>query len=189
MITTPEKHPDVIAYRASLRDLSNDGATLAKKKGVLNDATQKFMAQKAAPRPQRDLEADKILSASGHSVDWITPERLEELAREVEVWERVVQRRRDTVNNLRTRYSAAICQQPDVQERYIKIQRDTAEACAKLAAANQSEVDFFDELHAIDVVPCFRPMRVTAVGLASDPNSIAAFHRREVKQYCPEALA
>ena len=189
MIKIDETHPHVVAYRAGVKDLSNARATLAKRKNALNDATQKYMAQKGTPRSKLDLEADKVLSASGYSVDWISPEKLQELTSEVEVMERVVQRQQNTVSELRTRYSAAICQQPDVQQRSIAIQKRIASACAELAAANQGEVDFFDELHAVDVSPCFRPMRVSAVGLASDPNSIATFHRKEIKTYCPQAVA
>jgi hypothetical protein len=188
MIPIPHKHPDVIARHAAVKDLSNDGATLAEKKRVLNDATQQFMGQKAAQRSKVDLEADKVLSATGHRADWITPEKLEELTREVEIWERVVQRRRDTVNN-RAKYSAAICEQKDVQERYIAIQKRIATACAELAEANAAEVEFFDQLTAVGVSPCFRPMRVAAVGLPTDPNSVASFHRKEVETYCPEAQA
>jgi hypothetical protein len=189
MIKINETHPDVVAYRASLKDLANARAILAKKKEALNDATQKYMAQKAAPRSRLDFEADQVLSGMGHSVDWISPEKLESISREVEVMERVVQRQQDTAHNLRSRYSAAVCQQKDQQDRYIAIERRIASACAELAAANEAEVRFFDELHAIGVSPHFRPMRVGVIGLPSDPNSVATFHRKEVKQYCPEALA
>jgi hypothetical protein len=189
MIKINETHQDLVAYRASLRDSSDAGATLAKKKDVLNEATQKHMAQKAAPRSRVDLAADHVLSGLDHTADWISAEKLEELSREVEVWERIVQRQQDTVGKLRTRYSTAVCQQKDQQDRYVAVERRIASACAELAEANAAEVRFFDELHGADVTPCFRPMRVSAVGLPSDPNSRASFHRREVKQYCPAALA
>ena len=57
-----------------------------------------------------------------------------------------------------------------------------------LAEANAAEVKFFDELHAAGVTPRFRPMRVSVIGLPSDPNSVATFHRKEVETYCPEAV-
>src|SRR5688572_25303912 len=99
MIKINETHPDVIAYRAGLKDFNDAGATLAKKKEALNNATQRYMAQKAAPRSKRDLEVDQVLSGMGHSVDRISADKLEELSHEVEVWERVVQRQRDTVSS------------------------------------------------------------------------------------------
>jgi hypothetical protein len=137
------------------------------------------MAQKTAPRSKIDREADEILAGMGHTTDWISPEKLEELSRDVEGWETIVQRQRDTVNNLRTRYSAAICQQKEPQDRYVEIQRRMANYVKGLAQANQDEVYFFDEHHAVGAIPYYRPMRVNAVGLASDPNSVAAFHHRE----------
>ncbi|MCE3242020.1 MAG: hypothetical protein K0Q83_2527, partial [Deltaproteobacteria bacterium] len=100
-----------------------------------------------------------------------------------------IERQLNTVSNLRTEYSVFVCESKAQQDRYIAIERRIARACAELAEANAAEVKFFDELHAAGVTPRFRPMRVSAVGLASDPNSIATFHHREVKQYCPEALA
>jgi hypothetical protein len=147
------------------------------------------MGQKAAPRSKIDLEADHVLSGMGHTTDWISPEKLEALTHEVDIWERIVKRHRDTVNNLRARYSAAICQQKDVQERYLAIQRRGVRACAELAAYNAEEAEFFNDINAVDADPYFRPMRVGVIGLLSDPNSVATFHRREVKQYCPAALA
>jgi hypothetical protein len=188
MITINEKHPNVIAHRAGLKDLNHVAAILAKKKEAQNNATQRYMAQKSTPRSKHDLEVDQVLSGMGHSVDWISAEKLEELSHEVEIWETVVQRQRDTVNNLRTRYSAAICQAKEQQDRYVEIQRRIANHVKGLAQANQDEVDFFDEHHAVGAIPYYRPMRVSAVGLASDPNSLATFHHREVKQFCSEEL-
>jgi predicted nucleic acid-binding Zn-ribbon protein len=189
MITIDEKHPDVIAYRAGLKDFNDAAATLAKKKEALNNATQRYMAQKTVPRSKIDREADEILSGMGHSADWISAAKLEELSREIEVWETIIQRQRDTLSSLRARYSAAVCQQKDVQERYIAIQRDGVRACADVAAYNKAESQFFDELNAVGAVPCYWPMRVSVIGLPADPNSLASFHRREVERYCPEALA
>jgi hypothetical protein len=147
------------------------------------------MAQNSKPRSKLDREVDQVLSAAGHSVDWISAENLEAIGREVEVWERVVQRQQDTVNNLRSRYSAVVCSSKVQRDKYIAIQRRIASACQELAQANEEEVTFFDELHSAGVTPYFRPMRVSAIGLSTDPNSVASFHRKEVETYCPEAAA
>jgi len=72
---------------------------------------------------------------------------------------------------------------------YVAIEKRIVAAVGELAAANEAEVLFFRELEDAGCRAIqFRPMRIGAVGLASDDQSVASFHRKEVATYCPEAL-
>jgi predicted RNase H-like nuclease (RuvC/YqgF family) len=192
MITINEKHPCAVARQEGETKLNELRMQLRPLLSERDSKLQRFLAQKSAERSNErsklDSEADQLLTGSA-STDQVSAQDIEDLNHKIAVLERAIEKQLNTVSKLRTEYSVFVCESKAQRDRYIEIQRRIASRVEALAQANQEEVDFFDELHAAGVTPRFRPMRVSAVGLASDPNSIATFHYREVKQYCPEALA
>ena len=192
MITIDEKHPCVVARQEGETKLNELRMQLRPVLSERDSKLQRYLAQRSAERSNErcklDNEADQLLSGSA-SADQVSAQDIEDLNHKIAVLERAIERQLGTVSNLRTEYSVFVCESKAQRDRYIEIQRRIASRVEALAQANQEEVDFFDELNAAGVTPHFRPMRVSAVGLASDPNSIATFHHREVKRYCPEALA
>ena len=192
MITIDEKHPCVIACHEAETKLNELRMQLRPLLSERDSKLQRFLAQKSAEhsneRSKLDSEADQLLFGST-STDQISAQDIENLDHKIAVLERAIERQLNIVSNLRTEYSVFVCESKAQQDRYIAIERRIARACAELAEANAAEVKFFDELHAAGVTPRFRPMRVSVIGLPSDPNSVATFHHREVETYCPEALA
>ena len=192
MITIDEKHPCVVAKSEGETKLNELRMQLRKEQHERDRKLPIHLAQNSAERSNErsklDGEADQLLSG-GASTAQVSAQDIEDLNHRIAVLERAIEKQLDTVSKLRTEYSVFLCESKAQQERYIAIEKRIARACAELAEANAAEVAFFDELHAAGITPRFRPMRVSAVGLASDPQSVATFHYREVKQYCPEALA
>src|ERR1044072_4591141 len=88
---------------------------------------------------------------------------------------------------VRSRFSVYLCEINHA--RYVQIERRIAKAVQELAQANEEEARFFEELRDAGASSIsFRSMRISQVGIASDHQSVAAFHRREVEAHCPEAL-
>jgi chromosome segregation ATPase len=192
MITIDEKHPYVVARREGETKLNELRMQLRKEQGERDSKLETYLAQKSAERSNErsklNSEADQLLSGSA-STDQVSAQDIEDLNHRIAVLERAIEKQLDTVSNLRTKYSAFICESKAQRDRYVEIEKRIARAVCELAEANAAEVAFFDELTAAGVSPYFRPMRVGVIGLPSDPNSLATFHRKEVKQFCPEALA
>jgi hypothetical protein len=190
MITIDEKHSCVVASREGETKLNELRLQLRKEQGELAGKLQKYLAQKSShdERSSLDNEVDQLLAGSA-SADQVSAQDIEDLNHRIAVLERAIERQLDTVRNLRTRYSVFVCESKAQRDKYIEIEKRISRACAELAEANAAEVRFFDELNAAGVTPRFRPMRVSVVGLLTNPNSIASFHRKEVETYCPEAQA
>ena len=192
MITTDEMHPCFIACHKAETKLNELRMLLRKDQGERDWKLQIHLAQKSAEpsteRAKLDSEANQLLSGRA-GTDQVSAQDIEDLNHRIAVLERAIEKQLNTGSKLRTEYSVFVCESKAQQDRYIAIERRIARAVRELAEANQEKVAFFDEHHAAGVTPRYRPMRVGAVGLASDPNSVASFHHREVKQYCPEALA
>ena len=191
MITIDKKHPCVIALHEAENKLDELRVQLRKEQTARDSKLQKYLSQKSAERSSErsklDSEADQLLSGASADPAQISAQEIEDLAHRIAVLERAIERQMNTVSNLRTEYSVFVCESKAQQDRYVMIERRIARACAELAEANAAEVAFFDEHHAVGVTPRYRPMRVGVVGLPSDPNSVAAFHRKEVETYCPQA--
>jgi hypothetical protein len=191
MIKIDETHPCFIARHEGETKLTELRMLLRKEQVELDSKLPRFLAQKAADRSNEraklDTEVDQLLSGSA-STDQVSAQEIEDLNHRIVVLERAIEKQLDTVSNLRMKWSVIVCESKAQRDRYVEIERRIARAVRELAEANAAEVAFFDELTAAGVTPRFRPMRVGVIGLPSDPNSIAMFHHREVKQYCPEAL-
>ena len=191
MIKTDEKHPCFIARHEGETKLNELRMQLRPVLSERDSKLQRFLTQKSAERSNEraklDSEADQLLSGSA-SADQVSAQDIEDLNHKIAVLERAIEKQLDTVNNLRMKWSVIVCESKAQRDRYVEIERRIARAVRELAEANAAEVAFFDELTAEGVTPRFRPMRVGVIGLPSDPNSVATFHRKEVKQFCPEAL-
>jgi hypothetical protein len=185
MITINEKHQCVVALHEAEVKLTELRVQLRKEQGARDRKLQMYLSQKSTERSSErsklDSEADQLLSGSAIA-NQVSAQELEDVNHKIAVTERAIERQLATVSNLRTDYSIFVCQSKAQQDRYIAIERRIARACAELAEANAAEVAFFDEHHAVGVTPRYRPMRVSVIGLPSDPNSVAAFHRKEVER-------
>lgn len=192
MITTDENHPCVITRHEAETKLNELQTLLRKDHGERDRKLPIFLAQKSAEpsteRAKLDSEANQLISGSA-GIDQVSAQDIEDLNHRIAVLERAIEKQLNTMSKLRTEYSVFVCESKAQRDRYIETERRIARAVRELAEANAAEVAFFDELLAAGVTPRFRPMRVGAVGLANNPNSGAAFHRKEVEQFCPEALA
>ncbi len=178
-----EKDPTVKALRAAEQRLNEVVAALPSKQKALDETTQRFMAIRKSS--SLELEADALL-ANAQSEPAIKPEDLERLQHEIDVLNVAIKRQRSVVEGLGGQVSVKRCEIN--HDRYVDIEKRIARAVQELAAANEEELDFFEELRAAGCSNItFRPMRIAAIGVASDPQSRASFHRREVEEFLPEA--
>jgi len=113
MITIDEKHPCVAASREGETKLNELRMQLRKEQGERDSKLQRYLTQKSAHDEHSKLnsEADQLLLSGGASTDEVSAQDIEDLNHRIAVLERAIEKQLDTVNNLRTRYSAAICQQ------------------------------------------------------------------------------
>ena len=113
---------------------------------------------------------------------------IEVIEHRISVLDIAIYKQRIEVDKARGRFSLKVCEANRV--RYVEIERRIAKAVQELASANESEMLFFRELQdaGCHSIP-FRSMRVNAIGLPSDDQSLATFHARELREYCPEACA
>lgn len=187
MIKVDEKDPIVLALKEAeqlFRSLANDRA---RKNDRLMLSTQKYMGHgKSSERSRLESEANNLLyGKKGEPV--IDPEDIEQQQHEIDVLDVALEQQRVVVEQIRGQFSIKLSAAN--RRRYVEIETRIARAVQELAQANESEVLFFREL---EVAGCssitFRPMRLNAVGIASDSQSLAACHRREVETYLPEAI-
>jgi len=184
-IKVDEKNVHVVALRAGegkLRDL------IAKRQAKVEELSEATIRYHDPRRLQIEIEAEALLKGESIKVGAAAKD-LEILQREIQVLDAAVSQQSQLVDNaLRGKYSTVVC--ADNRSRYVEIEKRIARAVQELAAANESEVIFFRELQDVgcDSI-AFRPMRINSVGLLSDNQSRAAFHAREVQEYCPEAMA
>jgi hypothetical protein len=186
-IKIDEKNLRVVAKSEGERKLNDLRAQRGVKERELSEATSRYMAVRMEQRSTIEIEAAALIS--GESVKaGVTAEDLEKIEREIQVFDAAIRQQTKLVDKLSGEFTVAISEAN--RQQYVAIEKRIAAAVAELAEANEAEVIFFRELQdaGCTSIP-FRPMRMTSVGIMSDMQSSAAFHRKEVAQYCPEALA
>jgi hypothetical protein len=133
-----------------------------------------------------EMEAEAMLQGSAVSGSAIRKD-IEALRHEMEVVERAITIQAGLVDSARGRMSIALCELN--RPGYIAIEKRIAAAVAELARANAEEISLFRQLLDAGCRSItFRPMRLGLVGTLDDGQSIASIHRREVAEFCPEAL-
>jgi hypothetical protein len=181
MIKIDEKNEHVVAFRGGEKKLRELQQAYAQKKRELSDETARYLeSQKSL-----DDEAGELLEAGQVEFHPVTKTEIERLQREVEIFKVAVQKQREIVDRLRNGYSRAVCSAN--RPEYLAIEKRIAAAVQELASANQAELEFFEELRAIDVKPVnFRSTRADAIGTLRDPQSFANQHQKQLRQYLPE---
>jgi hypothetical protein len=181
-IDVDEKNRDVINLRqgeAQLRDLNRRCVEMK------NELSKLIEARRSAAE---QLEAEATAVLEGEEEPWESLPDIRELRHQVDVLARAMAKQQEILLSLRRRYSRAVCD--GNRAAYVAIQKRMFLAVEQLAAANQDEKDFFDALHRAGVTSIsLRGMAIAAIGLARDPHSKAAFHKRELAEFVPEALS
>jgi hypothetical protein len=138
-------------------------------------------------RRQSGLEDEATLLRTGRAMDEPTRQQVEKLQHEVQVLDVAIHQQRAEVQKVRGKYSRKLCSLN--QTEYVRIEKQIADAVQALARANEEEVNF---IHALGDAGCssipFQTMRINSVGVLSDPQSGANFHRKEFERNCPEAI-
>jgi hypothetical protein len=184
MIRIDEKHQDVINLKKGEMKLNEFCARHAAKNTELERLTLKYLAARKLSRVGQ-LEAEGHELLVGSAKPDLTPYDIERTQHDVEVLEAAIHEQRQVVDGLRGKYSLVLCEANRSQ--YLEIEKRISRAVQALANANEDEVKFFRELEDAGASIRFRPMRVVAVGVASDSESLANRHRREVEEFLPEA--
>lgn len=184
MIKIDEKHPDVIAYRSGEKKQGELQQAYTKKKRELGEATTRYLESQRT----LDDEAGELLEGGQFAFQPVTKTEIERLQREVEVFKAAITKQTQIVERLKNGFSKAVCQANRAQ--YLAIEKKIAKAVQELAEGNEEEERFFEELRAADVKPVgFRSTRIAAIGTFKDTQSGASFHRKEIKEFVPEAVA
>jgi hypothetical protein len=191
VIKIDEKDPSVIALRAAESKLQQLLSDRAAKESELSVATQKYMAaRKSIQHSKLEAEAEQLLGGQqpGQTETQVESADLERIQHQIDVLNIAIDRQQQTVDVLRGKFSLAVCNAN--RARYVEIERRIARAVQELAQANEDEARFIEELRDAGCSSVsFRPMRINEVGLASDSQSRAANHRKELQQFLPEAAA
>jgi hypothetical protein len=183
-IKIDETNVVAVALREGERKLNDFIARRQRKDDELSEETERRLASQ---RSALKLEAEALLTGEPVKTG-ATGADLEKLRREIEILNEAIAQQTRLVDGLRSKYSVVVCN--GNRGSYIAIERRILRAVRELAAANEAEVLFFRELQDAGCTSIqFRPMRVSAVGLLSDDQSLAMFHRREVETYLPEAIS
>jgi hypothetical protein len=182
-----EKNVHVVALRVGEGKLTDLIAKRRAKEDELSEATIRYLdRRRSQQRSVIELEAEALLSGEPMKAGANTAD-FEKLQREIDVLSEAIAQHSQLLDGLRNKYSVAICKANYAA--YVAIEKRIAAAVRELAAANEAEALFFRELQDVGCTAIqFRPMRVGAAGLASDDQSVASFHRKEVATYCPKAL-
>jgi predicted transcriptional regulator len=145
------------------------------------------LAEVAKTRRQSGLENEAEELRMGKPIDEPTRQLVARLQHEVDVLAVAIDQQRAEVQKVRGKYSLKLCQLNRAE--YVRIEKQIADAVQALARANQEEVNFINGLGdaGCSSVP-FQTMRINSVGVLSDPQSGAAFHRKEFERNCPEAV-
>jgi hypothetical protein len=179
--------PELVALRAAERKYDALAADREREKAELDKATQRYLSNKKPSQQSKiEAEADELITGIAKSADQSLKD-LSEIDHKIAVLDVAVEKQREEVSRARSKYSVALCRAN--RRRYIEIERRIAQAVQALAEANEIEMRFLEGLcdAGCSTIP-FRPMRMAAVGVSSDPQSRAALHRREVEEFCPDAL-
>jgi hypothetical protein len=191
VIKIDEKDPCVIALRTGEGKLKELTAERATKESELSTATQKYMsARKSIQHSKLEAEADELLGGQRleQTETLVQSIDLERLQHQIDVLSVAIDRQQQTVDMLRGKFSLAVCNAN--RSRYVEIERRIARAVRELAEANEDEARFIEELRDAGCSNVsFRPMRINEIGLASDSQSRANCHRRELQEFLPEAAA
>jgi hypothetical protein len=184
-VIVDESHPTAKALREGKKKVSELGIRRADLEKQLEAEIEKRRRLLSGSREERlGEEADAILD----NRNFADSPSIEKLRHQIEVVDFAVQKQQEFVgNHLQAAFSKVVCDDPQNRQTYIS--KRIAAAIAELAAANEAEKEFFAKLYQVgcSTIP-YRPMAVKEVGIASDTNSRAAAHLREVKEFCPEIL-
>jgi hypothetical protein len=190
-IKTDEKSPELAALQLEEGKLTALQGDRAKEQNELDRMTQIYLSRKQSNKASRlEDEADQLINGTNMVTSAADSDlkTIEAIEHKIAVLDLAINKQRSKLDTARGRFSLHLCQIN--KDRYVEIERRIARAVKELAEANQAEVEFFNELRDAGANSIsFRPMRITQVGIASDSQSVARFHEREVKQYCPEAAA
>ena len=182
-----KNHPDAIVAREAEQKLAQLKKRLRLKENEFEAAHNEYARAMAKTSTERIGDAAALLLAGGE-LTTITRSDLERLRTEREVLTAAGAEQQRIVAIAQGRVSRALHETN--RSEYIAIEKRIAAAVAELARANEAEARFFEDLKAAGCNSItFRPMGIKAVGLASDKQSPAAFHAREVREHCPEAAA
>ena len=174
-IKVDEKNVHVVALRVGEGKLTDLIAKRRAKEDELSEATIRYLdRRRSQQRSVIELEAEALLSGEPMKAGANTAD-FEKLQREIDVLSEAIAQHSQLLDGLRNKYSVAICKANYAA--YVAIEKRIAAAVRELAAANEAEAGlFFRELQDAGCTAIqFRPMRVGAVGLASDDQSVASF--------------
>jgi len=190
MIKVDEKDPEVRALRAEESKLQTLLSDRAAEESELSRTTQIYLSRrKSNERARLEAEADELLRGTAMKANPDDDLKdIELIEHRISVLDIAIDKQRMELDKARSRFSLKVCEAN--RARYVEIEKRIAKALAELGSANESEVLFSRELQdaGCNSIP-FRPMCVGVIGLPSDDQSVAAFHMRELREYCPEACA
>ena len=144
------------------------------------------LAEITKVRRESGLQAEATLLRTGRAMDEPTRQHVEKLEHEVQVLDVAIHQQRAEVQKVRGKYSRKLCELNRAE--YVRVEKQIAAAVEALARANQEELDFTHGLRDAGASVPFQTMRINSVGVLSDPQSGANFHRKEFERNCPEAL-
>jgi hypothetical protein len=176
-----------ITYRHDQDRLTKLQNELSRKEAELETANLKNYEMQRLQRADRlDAEASALIGEVDDAPKVVFV-NMQQLEHDIEVLTAAVEKQKAVADVSRGAYSVALCERN--RNQYLEIEKRLLKAVTELADANEAEVKFFQELiaagcHSIS----FRPMRNVPFGIASDPQSVAGCHRREVEQFLPEIL-
>ena len=189
VIKIPEKHPDVIAFRAEQAKRQELMNNLGSKNTELAAAQQRYIERKQSlQRSRMQEEAEQLLAGVNARPIGEDVMVIERLQHDVEVIALALETQKPTLDVLQGRFDCAVCEANSLI--YVRIERRIYRAVQEAAEAGEEEFRFFRALEDAGVhAPSLRPMRLNQIGLASDSQSRAAFHACEVREHCAEAAA
>ena len=124
--------------------------------------------------PQQDLRPDKS----------VMREELGTCDREIEVTDAAMKLIQERLGNLRRQVSAKICE--DLKPEYRKIVGRMLHALRELAAVNQQEIEFIDQLARHDITIYLERCVFSQFGTLGDSQSMVSIRIRQIEQDYPE---
>jgi hypothetical protein len=186
--TVPDNHPDAIALKAAEARLVDLQRQKRAKEIEIEQQTARY-SEFASTNGDERLKAEADALLAGQPLMATTRDDIDRGNREIEILKAAIDRQSASIVQSARAKVAQVLQNINRSE-YIRIQKRIAAALKELASANEEEIEFFSQLHdaAGGASIAFRPMRVTAVGAVSDPQSKYSFHMKELKEFVPEAV-
>ena len=182
-----QNDPLTIELRASEKRHSELVGMRANLQRQLDNQLENLRALRTKDERIEQLDYEATLLRVGSAPERAVVKRVDELQHEIEVIDRAIQQQTAIVNQVRGQFSIALCHVNEAE--YVGIEKEIAKAVQALAAANEVEANFFDDLRDAGCSSIsFRPMRVSVIGTFRDENSLASRHEREMKEFCPKAL-